>query len=191
MRKVLLTVVLCILAAGIGVPFSASAQAAATTAHPQAIPSAMEILLAHWNAIGNKLIAEAEDFPEDKYEYKPTPQVRSFAAQLIHAAAVMYWYVDPATGKKPRYSDDPARDNLKTKAQIVAYMKKAVQDGAVLIQQQGDAGADVSVKDWDGKVERLSDLAYAVIEHSGEHYGQLVVYYRLNNLVPPESRPKK
>jgi len=151
----------------------------------------MEILLAHWNAIGNKLIAEAEDFPEDKYEYKPTPQVRSFAAQLIHAAAVMYWYVDPATGKKPRYSDDPARDNLKTKAQIVAYMKKAVQDGAVLIQQQGDAGADVSVKDWDGKVERLSDLAYAVIEHSGEHYGQLVVYYRLNNLVPPESRPKK
>ena len=35
------------------------------------------------------------------------------------------------------------------------------------------------MKDWDGKVERLSDLAYAVIEHSGEHYGQLVVYYRL------------
>jgi hypothetical protein len=37
----------------------------------------------------------------------------------------------------------------------------------------------------------VSDLAYGLIEHSGEHYGQLVVYYRLNNLVPPESRPKK
>jgi uncharacterized damage-inducible protein DinB len=159
--------------------------------HPQATASETEILLAHWNAIGNKLIAQAEDFPEDKYEYKPTPQVRTFAAQMIHVAAVMYWYVDPATGKKPRYSDDPARDNLKTKAQVVAYVKKAVRDGAALIQQQGDAGARVSVKDWDGKVERLSDLAYAVIEHSGEHYGQLVVYYRLNGLVPPESRPKK
>jgi hypothetical protein len=38
---------------------------------------------------------------------------------------------------------------------------------------------------------RLSDLAYGVIEHSGEHYGQLVVYYRINGMVPPESRPKK
>jgi hypothetical protein len=28
-------------------------------------------------------------------------------------------------------------------------------------------------------------------EHAGEHYGQLVVYYRLNGIVPPESRPKK
>jgi hypothetical protein len=37
----------------------------------------------------------------------------------------------------------------------------------------------------------LADLAYGLIEHSGEHYGQLVVYYRVAGLVPPESRPKK
>ncbi len=38
---------------------------------------------------------------------------------------------------------------------------------------------------------RVGDLAYGLIEHSGEHYGQLVVYYRINQMVPPESRPKK
>jgi len=38
---------------------------------------------------------------------------------------------------------------------------------------------------------RFSDLAWGLIEHSGEHYGQLVVYYRVAGLVPPESRPKK
>jgi hypothetical protein len=38
---------------------------------------------------------------------------------------------------------------------------------------------------------RVLDIAYGIIEHSGEHYGQLVVYYRLAGLVPPESRPKK
>jgi hypothetical protein len=38
---------------------------------------------------------------------------------------------------------------------------------------------------------QISDLAYGLTEHSGEHYGQLVVYYRLAGLVPPESRPKK
>jgi len=37
----------------------------------------------------------------------------------------------------------------------------------------------------------VSDLAYGLIEHSGEHYGQLAVYYRVAGLVPPESRPKK
>jgi hypothetical protein len=38
---------------------------------------------------------------------------------------------------------------------------------------------------------RVIDYAYGFIEHSGEHYGQLVVYYRVAGLVPPESRPKK
>ena len=38
---------------------------------------------------------------------------------------------------------------------------------------------------------RVLDMAYGIIEHGGEHYGQLVVYYRLAGLVPPESRPKK
>jgi hypothetical protein len=38
---------------------------------------------------------------------------------------------------------------------------------------------------------RVADFAYGLIEHSGEHYGQLVVYYRVAGLVPPESRPKK
>src|SRR5580698_9473521 len=37
---------------------------------------------------------------------------------------------------------------------------------------------------------RVIDIAYGIIEHSGEHYGQLVVYYRLAGLVPPESRPR-
>jgi uncharacterized damage-inducible protein DinB len=191
MRKVLFTGILCILAAGAGVPLRSSAQAQTTAAQSQSVPSSAQILLDHWNEIGNKLIAEAEDFPEEKYEYKPTPAVRSFAATEIHVAAVMYWYTDSAMRKKPRYPDDPARDNLKTKAQVVAYVRKAVQDGAAMIKQQGDAGTRMTVRDWDKHVEPLSDLAYEVIEHSGEHYGQLVVYYRLNGLVPPESRPKK
>ena len=38
---------------------------------------------------------------------------------------------------------------------------------------------------------RISDQAWGFIEHSGEHYGQLVVYYRVAGLVPPASRPKK
>jgi hypothetical protein len=38
---------------------------------------------------------------------------------------------------------------------------------------------------------KVSDFAYGFVEHSGEIYGQLTVYYRLSGLIPPESRPKK
>jgi hypothetical protein len=37
----------------------------------------------------------------------------------------------------------------------------------------------------------LAALGWELIEHSGEHYGQLVAYFRVAGLVPPESRPKK
>jgi len=88
--------------------------------------------------------------------------------------------------------DSPSRDQLKTKAQVVAFVKKSVEDGANLIKAKGDAGM-ASVIQYPGTTEQhhLSELAYSVIEHSGEHYGQLVVYYRINGMVPPESRPTK
>ena len=104
----------------------------------------------------------------------------------------MYYFTDPAQGQKPRYPDDPNADNLKTKAQIAAFVKKCVEDGAALIKSKGDKGMSDMVTDPESKQQTsVSDLAYGLIEHSGEHYGQLVVYYRAAGLVPPESRPKK
>ena len=158
----------------------------------QAAVSESQIVLAQWNEIGRKLIAMAEDFPEDKYEFKATPAQRSFAEQLLHVSASMYYFTDVAQGQKPRYPDDPKRDALKTKAQIVAYLKKCVEDGAALIKAKGDKGMSDLVTDPESKQQmHVSDLALGLTEHSGEHYGQLVVYYRLSGLVPPESRPKK
>jgi hypothetical protein len=133
----------------------------------------------------------AEDFPEAKYGYKPAPESRTFASNIVHAASAMYYFTDPATGQKPRYSDDPKMDNLKTRAQIVAFVKKCVEDGAAAIKAKGDQGMMEAVDAGSPHLDRLYDLAYGLIEHSGEHYGQLVVYYRANGLVPPESRPKK
>jgi hypothetical protein len=75
---------------------------------------------------------------------------------------------------------------------VVAFVKKCVQDGADVIKAKGDKGLSEQVKDpFANQMVRVSDLAYGLIEHSGEHYGQLVVYYRINGMVPPESRPRK
>jgi uncharacterized damage-inducible protein DinB len=195
MKKAILSLGLAIctcLAAGTMPAAANSGEANGAAAKPApAAKGASELVLDQWNDIGRKLTAMAEDFPEDKYEFKPTPAQRTFAAQLIHAAASMYYFTDPADGKKPRYSDDPKRDELKSKAQIVTFLKKCIEDGQGRIKAKGDKGMMDVVDAGNGQMTPVYDLAYGIIEHSGEHYGQLVVYYRVAGLVPPESRPKK
>src|SRR5271157_6131002 len=98
----------------------AHAQAAPTkNATPKPAASPSQYLLDSWNDIGRKLIAMAEDFPEDKYDFKPNPAQRSFAEQLLHAANANYFFTDPAMGKKMPAEEDPKRADYKTKADIV------------------------------------------------------------------------
>jgi uncharacterized damage-inducible protein DinB len=150
----------------------------------------LKVVLDSWNEIGRKLTAMAEDFPEDKYDFKPTPAQRSFAEQLLHVAGSSYYFTNPVMGQKPPPAEDPKRDRYKTKSEIVAFVKKSVADGAAALQSNGEKGLTRTVEYGDQEA-RVLDIAYGLIEHSGEHYGQLVVYYRLAGLVPPESRPKK
>jgi len=150
----------------------------------------VNVVLDSWNDIGRKLTAMAEDFPEDKYDFKATPAERSFAEQLLHAAGSCYYFTNTVTGQKLPTAD-PKREQYKSKADVVAFVKKAFADGAVAIQAQGEKGMTTEFEYFPGQKSRVVDMAYGIIEHSGEHYGQLVVYYRLAGLVPPESRPKK
>jgi uncharacterized damage-inducible protein DinB len=183
-----------ILAAALAIPALAIPALAQNSMQKDAVkppdpPS--KVVLDSWNDIGRKIIAMAEDFPEDKYDFKPTPAQRSFAEQLLHAAGANYYFINPVIGQKVP-EGDPKRDQYKTKADIVAFVKKSFADGAAAIKAKGDKGLNDLVKDpFSNQQQRVGDLAYGFIEHLGEHYGQLVVYYRVSGLVPPESRPKK
>ena len=149
-------------------------------------------ILEQWNDIGRKLTDMAQDFPEDKYDFKPTPAQRSFAEQLLHASYANYYFTNALTGEPAPKGADPKREQYKSKADVVAYVKKSFADGAAAIKAKGDKGMhDLVVDPFDNRQTRIYDYAYGFIEHNGEHYGQLVVYYRLSGLVPPESRPKK
>ncbi|HEX2713939.1 MAG TPA: DinB family protein [Candidatus Acidoferrales bacterium] len=143
-----------------------------------------------WNSIGRRLVAMAEDFPEDKYNFKPKPEVRSFAEQLLHAAGTNYVLLSAVKGSKlGPGTEDPPRATYKTKADVVALMKKSVEDGAAMIKELGDAGMAKAVKyPYGNRMVSTEFCVYDAAEHSGEHYGQLVVYYRLNGIVPPASR---
>jgi hypothetical protein len=161
---------------------------------PAPARSRSEEMLYMWNDIGNKLIAMAQDFPEDKYDFKVQKDQRTFALNLLHAAALDFVVVRKVSGSNvgPDFGegDNPTREAFKSKADIVKFVQEAVAAGAKVIQQQGDAGLDNTTKFFGGRMAHNSSIWTFTIEHSGEHYGQLVVYYRANSLVPPDSRRK-
>jgi uncharacterized damage-inducible protein DinB len=191
MRRMICAVALMLGIAILSLPAHTQEAAKKDTAIKPA-SSVSQAVLESWNDIGRKLIAMAEDFPEDKYDFKATPAQRGFADQLLHAANANYFFTNLALGQKPPAEEDPKRENYKTKADVVAFVKKSFADGAAAIKAKGDKGMASVVVDPDAHQQvRLYDLAYGLIEHSGEHYGQLAVYYRVAGLVPPESRPKK
>ena len=173
------------------VEMSLPCQAQTQNQAPSPARSRSEEMLDRWNDIGNKLVAMAKDFPEDKYDYRVQKDQRTFAQNLLHAAALDFVLIRMISGTTvgPDFGDgdNPSRDVFKTKADVVKFVQEAVADGAQVIQQQGDAGLDNTSK-FGKRLAHNSSIWMFAIEHSGEHYGQLVVYYRANNLVPPDSR---
>src|SRR6202049_4108679 len=187
MKKGIVSVVLAV---GILAVLAAAQDTKKKDEPPKPAVGAAHALLDNWNDVGRKLIAMAEDFPEDKYDFKPVPAQRSFAEQLLHAAGSNDLFTAVAKGEKP--VDDESRAHYMTKAAVVAYLKKSFADGAAVIKARGDAGMAKTVVSFEShETLPLLDLAYELVEDSGDHYGQLVVYYRVAGLVPPESRPQK
>jgi len=161
---------------------------------PRAVQPANQEILAFWNQIGNRLVAMAEDFPEDKYSFKAQKDERSFGDNLVHVADEDYRLLSaikgapmgPAGGKQLNFAD------YQNKAAVVKLMKQVVADGAAMLQEQGEPGLAREIKYPYGNALIHASAAWLdCIEHSAEHYGQLVVYYRVSGMVPPSSRPKK
>ena len=190
MKRSALTSVAVTLLAAVAMSFPSQAQT--QNQPPSPARSRSDEMLDRWNGIGNKLVAMAQDFPEDKYDFKVQKEERTFALNLLHAAALDFVLIRRIAGSNlgPDFGegDNPSRDQFKTKADVVKFVQEAVADGAKVIQQQGDAGLDHTTKFFGNRMAHNSTIWTFAIEHSGEHYGQLVVYYRANNLVPPDSR---
>ena len=172
----------------------ASAQEKKTAEPPKPAQSSSQELLWGWNGVGGKLIAMAEDFPEDKYDFKAQKDERTFGGNLLHVASSYYNMINAIKGSVVGYSgnDDSLRNKYPTKTDIVKYLKQAVADGAELIKAQGDSGLTREFKYPWGNFMVHGWFGWAgMLEHAGEHFGQLVVYYRVNGMIPPESRPRK
>ena len=157
------------------------------TQSPASGPGSAGDLVEAWNYVGGKLTDMAEDFPEDKYDYRPTPEVRSFGEHLLHIAEANHFFIRSARGEEG--GEGHASDEQKSKTDIAAELKQSFAEVAAAIEQAGDAGMSRTLKHpFADQTITEHSLWLMAIENAGEHYGSLVVYYRLNGIVPPASR---
>lgn len=138
------------------------------------------------------VVPAAEAMPESKYSFAPSDGefsgVRTFAEQIKHLAAANYQLAAGALGEEPPENTDheTAPSSVKTKAQIMDYLKGSFASlhRAATALNENNMDAPIPSK---GNRTRLLMLIDAVA-HSSNHYGQMVEYLRMNNIVPPENR---
>ena len=147
---------------------------------PQNPPrSASDSVRGHFVSVNRRVLEMAKDFPEDKYDFRLKPEMRSFGAVIVHIASGNVYAARAGRGENVNW-DELEPENYKTKAAVVVLLEKSITDANATIKGLPDASFGKSVEPW-----------LSVTEHTAEHYGLLVAYYRANGLVPPASRPKK
>ena len=130
----------------------------------------------------NDILDVAEAMPADKYSYKPTPEMSTFSDQLVHVAGIVQRFVDTSKGVKT----EAAHHGAMAKPEVIALLKKSFQSGQESLTQLSDAQLLETVKFpfGDRMVTRYT-YWQGPLYQIRNHHGQLVVYLRLNGIVPP------
>jgi uncharacterized damage-inducible protein DinB len=145
--------------------------------------------------IEREFVPAADAMPEDKYGFAPTEGefkgVRTFGQQIKHVAAVNYELGAAILDEKPPVDigNEAGPASMTSKVDILKYLKDSFAYVHKAVQSINEKNLTGTVKSpfGEGKVTRLS-LATSVSWHGYDHYGQMVVYLRMNGIVPPASR---
>jgi len=139
-----------------------------------------------FGALTGLVLRSAEKVPEDTYSFRATPEVRSMAELLGHVADALFSMCSTAGGgKPPRTGIEKA---VTAKPALIAALKEAVSYCNTVFDGMTDQKGTETVPFYFGPTPRLSVLYFSVT-HTYEHYGNLVTYMRLKNIVPPSSEP--
>ncbi|HEV8226430.1 MAG TPA: DinB family protein [Methylomirabilota bacterium] len=140
---------------------------------------------ATWESTRGLVLGIAEIFPEDKYDFKPTPAVRTLRENLIHLIGENYFFFSKVTGET--LPSNARFNELKTRDEILKELRASYEYDAKVWDTLTEAKALELVEGRNNqKVQRWSFILGA-IQDNMNHYGNLVVYARLNGLVPPRS----
>ena len=191
-RKAIVVVCVCFL-------FCAVAFGQSNSQSSPAAPTIASVLDRQLSGIEKEIMGSADAVPADKFDFSPaaanipgdfkTPKpVRTLSEQLKHIGDAMEAYSDLMMGQKPPESNDengPA--NLKTKSDVINYLKTEFTKAHSAINTINQQNA---VEPLGGTPRTRLALAVAIIGHNNNHYGQIIEYLRMNGIVPVESQPQ-
>lgn len=157
--------------------------------------SVMQVLDGAVTNMERDFVPAVEAMPEDKFGFAPADGefkgVRTFGEQVKHVAAVNYMYGAAILSEKVPVDvgDENGPASMKTKAEIVSYLKDSFVYVHKAIKTINEKNLVEPLKSpfGEGWVTRLG-VATSVAAHGFDHYGQMVVYLRMNGIVPPASR---
>jgi uncharacterized damage-inducible protein DinB len=140
---------------------------------------------ATWESTRTLVLGIADAVPEDKYDFKPTPAVRSFREILIHLIGENYGFFSRVSGEN--LGSNSRFDNLKSRAEIMKALRESYDYGAKVWEGLTEEKALEMVAGRGGQQTQRWAAILGVIQDNMNHYGNLVVYLRLNGIVPPRS----
>jgi hypothetical protein len=135
-------------------------------------------LLERWQAVAHKLEELARALPAELYDSRPHPAVRTPAEVLRHVAFWNQYVADTLRGAAASDGNELPADRYPDKARIVDALRQSGREAGEALRDRDGALAGDSLRQ-----------VVPFLEHTSEHYGQLVVYARLAGIVPPASRP--
>jgi len=173
MRKLLLTILLCLLA------LPAVSQEKQSSGNP------FSTINKHtYERTKGILLRSAEKMPEENYNFKPVDTVRSFGQIIGHLADAQYFFCSSASGEK---NPDLKIEKTKTsKADLIAALKEGFAYCDKVYDSMTDAEGIQTVKFFGNDLPKFAVLDISV-GHNMEHYGNLVTYMRIKGVVPPTS----
>ncbi len=156
--------------------------------HEEAANPLSDDLRSLYQRVQKYVLASAEAMPEKEFDFKPTPEVRSFGQLLGHVADAQYHFCAAIRGEKA-----PDKDVEKTATTKAALQKALAESFAYCdpaFAKATDATLSRPVELFGGKKTHFFALDLT-IAHDNEHYGNLVTYLRMKNITPPSTQERE
>jgi uncharacterized damage-inducible protein DinB len=179
MKRLMLALVACA-----GWPLSAAAQ--------DRIDPLAATVTQWFTMIERQFVSLADAMPAEAWNFAPKDGefhgVRTFAEQVKHVACANVAFFNEVEGKAPPANCETGGPNpAKTKAELMRYLTESFAYATLVMRRLTPANAlDPVEGPYGGKTTRLG-IATLAVWHATDHYGQLVVYLRMNGIVPPAS----
>ncbi len=153
--------------------------------------------VAQWfDMIQRSFVSLADALPADRWDFAPKggefTGVRTFAQQVKHVACANVAFFNEVEHKDPPAGcETGGPSSARTKSELMTYLRESFSYATSIMRRLTPANAMDAVEGpYGGKTTRLG-ISTLAIWHATDHYGQLVVYLRMNGIVPPSTAAER